>query len=353
MKINVFALAVLAALTGEVQAQSQSTVTVFGVLDAVAYHRQLAGETSMYKLDNGGMTTSFFGFRGSEDLGGGLKAIFDLTSYVQVDTGVGSRNPATDNFWSRSAWVGLDSNSYGTLRAGRQTSLGFHNLIRYSAFYNSATFGPSLQHNYQPAASVPMMTGSGGAGTGDSGWSNSVGYTSPTFGGVVGSVIIAPDEGTTAGRRQGVSLNYAGGPFAAGVVVENIDKMSLNFSKAPETILMTKSRVENMGASYDFNVVKVFGQYIRTKLNNATTEIKLTTGHVSAAVPIGAGQLLVGYAKTKKNQTAAADQERKTASFGYDYNLSKRTDLYAMVMNDKVTSKNSGTGFGMGIRHRF
>src|SRR5882672_11006066 len=173
MKRPVLALAASAALAASIDpAHAQSSVTIFGVLDAVAYHKQLAGEAALYKLDHGGMTTSFLGFHGNEDLGGGLNAVFDLSSYINVDTGVASRNPATDNFWSRSAWVGLESSSYGTLKLGRQTTLAFLNLVRYSAFGNSSTFGPSLLHNYIPAALAPMMTGSGSAGVGDSGWSN-------------------------------------------------------------------------------------------------------------------------------------------------------------------------------------
>jgi len=350
MKRHVLALAALAAFIGA--AQAQSSVTVYGLLDAAAYHKQLAGEAATYRVDNGGMTTSFLAFRGTEDLGGGLSAIFDLSSYINVDTGVGSRNPATDTFWSRSAWVGLDG-SFGTVRAGRQTTLAFINLVRYSAFGNSSAFGPSLLHNYVPAATQPMMTGSGSAGVGDSGWSNTAGYTSPSLGGVVGALIVSAGEGTAAGRRVGASLNYTGGAFAAGLAVENIDRMSLNFSKPPAGVLMATSRIANLGVSYDFKVVKVFGQVIGTKLSNASTEIELTTVQLSAAAPISAGQLLVAYADTRKTQTAVADQKRTTASVGYDYYLSKRTDVYAIVMNDKVTGMNAGTGVGVGIRHRF
>jgi predicted porin len=248
--------------------------------------------------------------------------------------------------------VGLDGR-YGTVAFGRQTTLAFLNLIRYSAFYASSTFGPSLLHNYLPPAVGPMMTGSGSAGLGDSGWSNTVGYTAPNLGGVVGSVLVSAGEGTTTGRRVGASLNYAIGQFEAGLAIENIDKMNLNFSKPPASILMNTSRIQNAGASYDFKLVKLFGQYIHTKLSNDITEITLATSQISASVPIGVGQILIAYGDTKKTQTAAADQKRSTVSAGYDYYLSKRTDVYAMAMNDKVTGIQSGTGVGFGIRHRF
>ena len=351
MKRQVLAFAALVATTGA--AQAEGSITVFGLLDANAYHKQFAGEAATNNVNSSGMTTSYLGVRGNEDLGGGLNAVFHLSSYINVDTGVASRNTATDNFWSRGAWVGLDSSSYGTLRLGRQTTLGFLNLVRYSAFYNSAAFGPSMLHNYLPAALSPMMTGSGSAGLGDSGWSNAIGYTSPNFGGVVGEVIVAPSEGTTAGRRAGASLNYTRGPFAIGLTIEQIDKMSLNFSKPPASILMTTSRIDNLGTSYDFGVVKVFGQFIRTSLSNAGADIKLATAQLSAAVPIGSGQLLMAYADTKKTQSTASDQERNTMSVCYDFNLSRFTDVYAVVMNDKVTGLHDGTGAAFGIRHNF
>jgi predicted porin len=63
--------------------------------------------------------------------------------------------------------------------------------------------------------------------------------------------------------------------------------------------------------------------------------------------------VLAAYAQTDKEQTAAADQKRQTLTLGYDHDLSKRTDLYAAVVSDKVTALTRGTGFAVGIRHRF
>jgi predicted porin len=127
----------------------------------------------------------------------------------------------------------------------------------------------------------------------------------------------------------------------------------MNFSMPPASILMTTSRLLSAGASYDLGVVKLFGQYIRTRLSNASTEITLATRQLSASVPISTGYLLAAFARTDKNQTLAADQKRETFSLGYDYFLSKRTDLYGVAMNDRVTALKSGTGYAVGMRHRF
>ena len=329
-------------------AQAQSTVTLYGVVDALAYRKQLAGESALTRVDSGGLTTSHWGIRGTEDLGGGLRALFDLSGFVRADVGAAGRSD-TDVFFARASWVGLQGN-WGTLRLGRQTALGFVNLTRYSAFSDSSAFGPSLLHVYLPSAGQPMMTGNGAS---DSGWSNVVSYTSPDMGGFVGALAAAPAEGTTAGRRVAASLVYTGGAFSTGLVVDRLRGMSLSFSKPPASVLMTDANTINWGASYDFKVAKLFGQVIRTKLDNPATEITLRTANVGVTAPLGSGRMMASYAMTNKEQTAAADQKRRTFSLGYDYDMSRRTDLYAVVMSDRVTGLASGTGFAVGLRHRF
>ncbi|MFC3108697.1 porin [Undibacterium arcticum] len=71
-------------------------------------------------------------------------------------------------------------------------------------------------------------------------------------------------------------------------------------------------------------------------------------------MPVGGGKILAAWAQTKRSGAAfGADQKCDTASVGYDYDLSKRTDLYAVYMNDKITRQSAGNSFGLGVRHRF
>lgn len=331
-------------------AQAQSSVTVFGVLDANVYRKQLAGETARLTQSNGGLTSSYIGLRGNEDLGGGLRAAFMLSGFLNTDTGMGGRSP-TDPLWSRAAWVGVGSDGAGMVRLGRQSAQAYQQLMRYSAFNDSTQFGPSALHNYIPAVAQPMMTGSGAT---DTGWSNAVSYASPSMGGLVAGAMVSIGESTTAGNRNSLSLNYQGqGPFAAGVVVEQIDRMNLNFSKPPADLPMSRSCLISAGTSYDFGVAKVFAQFIRTELDGTASHIVLKTSQLSAAVPLGQGRLLAAFGRTTKDQLATADQARETLSIAYSYFLSKRTDLYAAVMRDRVTALPSGTGSALGIRHRF
>ena len=80
------------------------------------------------------------------------------------------------------------------------------------------------------------------------------------------------------------------------------------------------------------------------------TDAKLKTATLGASVPMGAGKILAAYARTRNN---LLDATRQTLTVGYGYDLSKRTDLYANVMHDRITDRSNGTSFGVGVRHRF
>ena len=351
MKTTSWALALCACASFmQIPAQAQSSVTAFGLIDANVSRRQLAGEPSRITQSNGGLNTSFFGFRGTEDLGDGLKASFMLTSFFTADTGGQGRFPG-DAFWSRAAWVGLDSERLGAVRLGRQPALAYQNLLRYSAFEGSTAYGPSAQHNYIPSAAEPMVTGSSGT---DSNWNNTATYISPSWNGAVVSMMLAPREGTADGRRKGVGFNYqAEGPWNGGVVYEQVDQMNLNFGRPPVTLLMNRSHLLNAGTSYDFGVVKLYGQFVRTALDGTTSHIVLKTWQGSASIPVGLHRILAAYADTAKEERNAADQRRRTLSLAYNHVLSTRTDLYALVMHDRMTGLSNGTSYGAGIRHRF
>ncbi|HYP83092.1 porin [Variovorax sp.] len=329
---------------------AQSNVQVFGLLDTMVYHKELAGRPSMPsdRVDGGGLNTSFLGFRGAEELGRGLRVRFELTSFFRSDTGQMGRSD-TDPFFSRSSWVGLQG-GWGAASLGRQTTLSFTNMVRYSAFGGSSSFNPSFLHNYLSSITQPMLTGSGAA---DSAWNNAVSYETPKFAGLVGALYYAPSESTNAGRRFGASLSFTRGAFSMGLVGERIDDMSLNYAAPPTVALMRDSRLWNLGASYDLTFVKLYAQMISTSLSNAATDIDLDTVTIGGSVPIGPGKVLVSYGQTSKSQTRQADVKRETTSLAYDYSLSRRTDLYTVFMHDGMTGKSSGNGYAVGIRHRF
>ena len=130
------------------------------------------GGSSVKTVDSGKMTTSYFGFGGKEDLGGGLSAVFKLESFMRAHTGAQGRFDG-DTAFARSANVGLSHKDYGTMTFGRNTTALFVSTLMYNAFGDSFGYSPSIRHYF-----------TSGTTTGDTGWSDSFAYASPTFGGV-------------------------------------------------------------------------------------------------------------------------------------------------------------------------
>jgi len=326
---------------------AQSSVSIYGSLDLGVYSKQLSGESRTQTLSSGLMNASRWGIRGTEDLGGGLKARFDMSSYIRVDTGEYGRS-ATDAYWARYSWVGLE-NQAGLLRLGRISTPNFINTIRFNPFADSS-LAPVFMATYLPSAAQPLMTSHGVT---DSAWSNSIAYNTPSWNGWEGALQYALAEGTTSGRRFGGSATYLSDGLSLGLSVESLSGMALSYSKPPTVININTDRAAQVAAAYDFKVVKLFGQYQRSKLEAPGTDITLGTAQVGVSAPVGAGKALLSYAHTNKEQTATADVKRSTVSFGYDYALSKRTDVYAVLLTDKVTNAARGNGLAVGIRHNF
>ena len=347
--------------TASLQAAAQSTETVYGVIDLAAYQKQLSGDTKVNTLQSGGMTTSRLGFAGSEDLGGGLRAVFDLSGFIRADSGDPGRN-ATDPFFARSSWVGLSSTSLGLVRLGRIPTATFLSELSFGAFLDSTNLNPYVLHTFQPSGTQPMITGNG---TLDSAWSNSIAYSLPTLSGLPGlsvSLQVAAAEGGTAGRRLGGGLGYRSEPFGLSFTFDDVQDGTLAVGAATAAVataarpLYTASKVRTYqgGAYYDLKVVRLWAQMSQTKFKNTTAnEISLKTTALSATVPAGAGSFMLEWARTGDDRTGVASLKRESLGLGYDHALSKRTDLYAVALHDKVSNLATGTGLALGIRHRF
>ena len=328
-------------------AVAQTNVTVSGLVDVYAGSMRNAGDVERRSVVNsGGMTTSWFGFKGTEDLGGGLKAHFLLTSFFQADTGVQGRG-FPDTMWSRDANVGL-SGSFGTVSVGRELAPHFLPTILFNPFGDSYTFAPLILH-----ADVPTFNASGNVNWGsslaaDTGWSNSIRYITPDFGGLKANLHYQFGEvaGSTGTNNVGANLLFFRGPLALTAFYHNTEVTNPVPAVSP-----TNQKAWMLGGSYDFSAAKLFATYGQTRHDIDLDDKTLSLG---ASVPFGQGKFLAAWAQTKREGTAfGAEQKRNTASFGYDYNLSKRTDLYAVYMHDRITDQDSGNSFGLGLRHRF
>ena len=309
-------------------AQAQSSVTLSGLLDVSAGQSKAAGSTSrVWGVDNGNMTTSWFGASGSEDLGGGLSALFTLQTFMRADTGASGRFGA-DTFWARNAFVGLASKDFGKVTLGRNTTPFFVTTLSFNPFGDSFGYSPSIRHYF-----------TSGTLTGDSGWSDSVLYTSPNLGGATLQLFMAAAEAGSNGRNHGVNLRWGAGAIDAAFSWQDVKKDGAT--------AVADTKAWQAAASYDFGVAKAFGQY--GKVDNKTTGNSYDITGLGASVPLGNGKVLAQWGQIKPETGA----KRKTFSAGYDYFLSKRTDLYAVAMSDKIDGQSSGSAFSIGIRHRY
>lgn len=315
------AVGCLAAMT-TIAAHAQSNVQIYGLLDLSVGRTQAPGGVATKGVDSGKMTTSHIGFRGREDLGGGLTAIFDLSHFVRVDTGAAGRNDA-DSFWSRSASVGL-SGSFGTLSLGRQSTSLFVQTLTFNALGASLGLAPAMRHYFV-----------NGTVSGDTGWSDSARYVSPRFGGMTFTLHGAAAEGN-GGRNTGASMMYADGPLATGLAWQKVEKGAA----------VIDTTTWQLAGSYDFKAAKLFAQYGQVDNDTAKTGVDITG--LGVAVPVGAGKVLLQWGRISPEVGA----KRTTMSLGYDHNLSKRTDVYIMLMTDKISDRSTGNNISMGVQHR-
>ncbi len=351
-------LAAAVAGTLAAPAMAQSSVTVSGLVDAFAGSMRYAGDAGRTAgVNSGGMTTSWFGFKGTEDLGGGLKANFLLTSFFQADTGVQGRFPG-DTLFSRDANVGL-AGSFGEVSLGRGLAPNFLPMILFNPFGDSFNFSPLVLQHQVPLLNPDFSTRFASSVAGDTGWSNQIKYTTPSFGGLTANLHYQFGEaaGNNGKNNVGANLLYFNGPLSLTAFYHKVKVNNpLDGTAGPSTVMRAgglnaaEQKAWFIGGGYDFGVAKLYATYDKTTHDVA---IEDKTASLGLSVPAGAGKILAGYAQTRRSAGAAADVKRQTTTVGYDYALSKRTDVYAVLMNDRLTGFDGGNSFGLGIRHGF
>ena len=348
------------ALLGMTSAYAQSNVQLTGLVDLYGGSIKYAGQERKAAVGSGGLTTSWWGLKGVEDLGAGLKADFNLTAFMRADTGVMGRFDG-DNFFSRDANVGL-SGSFGRLGIGRDKAPNFLPTIFANPFGDSFTVSPLVLH-----ANVPNGFGAGApwgssrlTTPADTGWSNQIVYTTPEFGGLKANLHYQFGEQSASGQRGkknlGLNVLYGGGPLS---LVGFYERAQINNPAGNAVIPTTTNWM--VGGSYNFNVVKLYGTFGQSKVKDSDLGQgwqagKNRTYSFGLDVPISGtpGTIKAAAARTKASWTNNS-ATRTTVTVGYDHFLSKRTDLYGAVMYDRVSDADpkSGTSVALGIRHRF
>ncbi len=335
MKISSTLGLVAGAMLGLVSlsVNAQSSVQIYGLFDMSIGSTKAPGGTSVAGVDSGKLSTSYYGFSGTEDLGGGLSAQFKLESFFRGDTGEQGRFGGDAQF-ARTSSVGLSHKEFGSINIGRTTTPLFVSTLLFNAFGDSFGYSPSIRHYFSSGT---------GSVTGDTGWNDSIAYSSPNLGGFrLGATVTTKEAatGTGNGGNWSVGLNYGGsGRLAASVVHQSVKKDGAGAVPDTETT--------QLGASYDFGPAKAFLQYGEVK--NTTLDIRTDITGIGVRVPLGSGAIVAQYGAM--NLSVGAD--RDTLSLGYLHTLSRRTELYAVIMRDKLDGQSSGGGYSLGVRHRF
>ena len=334
MKKSLLALAVLGAFTGI--ASAQTSVTIYGVAD-VGYTREDNGVNTFNRLDSGNQSGSRLGFRGTEDLGGGLSGQFVLEQGFNIDTGAAA--DANRTAFNRQAYVGLTGN-FGQLRLGRQKTVMYDSLDAIDPFHIANKGGMDRL----------FARNTGGASRSD----NTIAYFTPNMTGFTGEVTYSFGEvaGSNRSNRQyGLSLNYAAGPLF-------LTADYLNQNNTPTaTVADDRAKTALFGGTYDFGVVKAHAGFATEKGVGIANNRDYMVG---ATVPFGASAVQLDYIK-KSDKSSANNQGAKQYALGYTYALSKRTNFYSSYTH---TQQDAGAGYvgvigqtdkvlNAGVRHTF
>lgn len=321
-------------------AQAQSNVQLSGLVDMYAGSMKTAGSDRKSVVGSGGLTTSWWGMSGTEDLGNGLKAGFALGAFFRADDGTPGRFNG-DTFFARDANISL-TGSFGGIKLGRSMAPNFLPTILFNPFGDSFTVSPLVLHAV-------------GNNAADTGWSNQVTYSSPTFAGLNFNLQYQFGEqaGSTGTNNVGANVFYRTGDLALTAMYEQADIGNPGLANYNASGFSKDKWM--LGGTYDFKVVKLYATYGGSTTDFvAAPDLKKKTYSLGVDVPVTkAGTFKAAIAQTKTKHT---DLKWTTATLGYDHFLSKRTDAYAAVMYDKnnaFATNESGTSVAVGIRHRF
>ncbi|CAN7634477.1 porin [Caballeronia sp. dw_19] len=368
-----------------ITAHAQSSVTLYGTLDAGLVFANNQGGHSNWQQGSGSVSNTYFGLRGSEDLGSGLHAIFTLESGFNLNNGQFSEN---NTIFNRQAFVGLQSNQYGTVTLGRQydsvvdylaplseagagygnnlaahpfdndnldNSFSVKNAVKYqSANYGGVKFGGLYGFSNAAGQFSNNRAWSAGASYGNGPLSVAAAYLQLNNSGSnnVGGAI-SQGDGTAAiaaqqQRTYGAGLNYAYGPANVGLVYTHTQLDGITGVNVGGTTLPGVA-----GTNLHMDNYEVNGRYALTPAISLAAAYTFTDGKVSGS-------------------NGSGDPKWQTASLQGDYSLSKRTDVYlegvyqhasgelgnfganvASINTLSPSSTANQTVVAVGMRHRF
>jgi predicted porin len=389
MKKSLLALAVFGAFAGV--AHAQSSVTIYGIIDtAVAYTNkvQTSGTAtgSKFSVNSGTLQGSRLGFKGTEDLGGGLSAVFALEAGFSSDTGaLNSANAGTTTLFRRKSYVGFGS-GFGTVLVGRQTDWN-DTISAYTSVNDFGGVTGAVGHN------IDRLEGTR--------TNNSISYTTTSLNGFTAQALYGFGEtagSTSSGQAFGLGGQYLNGPLALGASYYQ-SKVGASTSTTADSSLLgssastysstlagsTAQKVFTLVGSYQVGPARIYGNWSQVKqplntstVSGLTTSNVTTTGSLALAKKVNVYELGTAYSLSAALKLLAAvdyttaqfdgiNNKGKLTQFtlGTDYALSQRTDIYSYIgdlkaknmtnpgINDATGSDNSQIFVTVGVRHKF
>ena len=388
-KMKTLAALAVAAMAGS--AAAQSSVQIFGVVDVAVTSGRASGPGSarMTQLSSGSLSTSRIGFRGTEDLGGGLAASFWLESHLFADDGRAGSGQTAGNQVFSAAGAGLNfarrstvslSGPLGELRLGRDLSPSYWNLLLFDPFTTIGSGGSIMAVGaLTNLGANAAVYGLGPAGSGTTGplarTSNTISYFSPaTWGGVhfQGSYWLGENAQNGAaneddGAGYGFRAGYNTGPVETAVSWQRTEYKATPVATtagAPSGDLTSW----NLSGRWKFARGQVMATYGGDSRNSAV-RAEGRGWLLGTIVPIGAGEIRASYGVYKIDGGPGVDPQARKLALGYVHNLSKRTAVYVIAAHVRnragarvtvggatfgagIADGKSG-GYDIGIRHAF
>jgi len=346
------------ALMFSASAFAQSGVTLYGVVDEGINYTNNVGGHSLTELASGFAQGSRWGLKGTEDLGGGLKALFQLENGFNASNGKAAQGGL---MFGRQAYVGLSDNQLGSVTLGRQ----YDSVIDYLAPTTVAGNwgGTMFGHPYDNDNLIYSFR-----------VNNTVKYTSPSFGGFQfgGTYSFSNDTNFANNRQYGAGMQYASGGLLLAAAYLQADNPSATSGGAinnggDQNFLAKRLRIFGAGINYTFGAATAGFAYSNSNLNEP-----LSTSYISGSILPANGTLNSlrfqnlevnfkyqftpafyaggAYTLTLENFNASSgDAKPKVHSFGLmaDYSFSKRTDVYIQGAYQRVAGGKTGTALDM------
>jgi predicted porin len=330
---------------------AQTNVTIYGIVDAgIAYKSNGNPAGSTVGLESGQQSGSRLGFKGAEDLGGGLSAIFTLENGFNIDDGKLGQG---GRMFGRQAWVGLNG-GFGTVKLGRQLTALYSALDQVDPFRINLAGNAQKVFGYGTYATDPLSR-----------TDNTISYFTPNLAGFTGTVSYGLGEtagDNTKNRNIGAGVSYVNGPVNVQFAYQKADTFAAPASLGGGN---GENRALLIGGTYDFKVAKAHLAFADNKIDSATGNNKDRNWMAGVSVPVGAaGTVLASYVRNDVRDLAEGTSDQY--AIGYTHALSKRTNLYtsySYLKNDANVALNTfddvkGAGanvkqFNVGMRHQF